>query len=294
MSTDESFPINIPHGDEPDTIRARIPRIRAITETCYMQLASDLWSVYHRKLYTDWGFDTFDDYVLTEVGISKDRSYRLRHIFAVLVMKCGLTPDSLKDLGRSKAEKLLPYVTRENAATMVREAKQLSFGKFVAKIEKIKAKQAASKGVIDTTSKPSDASLDPSARPAGVRLTSNTLPGFHARVFHLPKETDTLVDEALAEAKRITKSPSDGFNLGCIAQHFLAHRLTTDSADDGRLLWFMRGMERVYGGKLLRIKDDRAWDVLRAAVEASEHENLFDYAKDEEDEDEYGEEEVDE
>jgi hypothetical protein len=253
---------NIPTGDSPDAIRQRIPQIRAITELSYMQLARDLWSVFHRKLYTDWGFESFDHYVRHEVGISKDRSYRLRRIFSVFVMKCDIPPATLNVLGRSKAERLLPFVTKKNAHDWVSRAQKMTYDELLTEIETEKAKQ------VSPDPAPS-AEVEPPSTVSPVRLTKPPREGFVERKFYLPEDSDTLLTESLGEAQRITKSASDSFNLSCILQHFLAHRLTQEGKDDGRLGWFMRNMERVYGVRLIRVKDtDEAWGILQGAVES--------------------------
>lgn len=239
-----------------------------------MALARDLWNTYHRKLYTKWGYDTFDAYLAAEGGVSKDYARRMRRIFSVMVMKCGIRPAELDIIGRSKAQMLLPVIDKTNARKWVTAAKELPCGELQAKI--YEARYGASKTntiTVDDDDETSDDNVitvgerDPNHQPVKLRPKPHSPTRFVKRTFSLPEESDSLLDEALGEAQRITNSASDGFNLTCVAQHFLAHRLTDEGKNDGRLYWFMRQMERIYGVRLLHIKSDKAWNLLRETVE---------------------------
>jgi len=245
-----------------------------------MRLARDLWSVYNLKLYTNWGFDTFDSYVRDEVGISKDRAYRLRRIFSHFIVKCGVRPDALEGVGRSAAEKLLPVVTRDNAHEWITKAKSLPYGKLMMEVSEITTRQRTLRGAASVRTvdqEPQDnqpVKLVPMGSSESPRVEQEHDPEeFSRRVFFLPPDADALLDEALGEAQRTTRSDSENWNLTCVLLHFVAHRLTNEGKDDGRLRWFMRNMERVYGVRLIRIKDDAAWEVLRGQIE--EHPELF-------------------
>ncbi len=256
-------------------IRARIPQLKLIAEKAYMSLAKDLWSTYHRKLYVKWGYATFDDYLNGEVGVSKDYARRMRRIFSVFVLKCGVRPSELDKIGRTKAQMLLPVVNKFNARSWITAATELPCGDLQAKV--FEARHSGTKSAptskattIDPAEVDGTKGITIDAKPAGkspIQLQSRTAPTkFVKRMFSLPEESDALLDEALGEAQRITKSSSEGFNLACIAQHFMAHRLTDEGKNDGRLYWFMRQMERIYGVRLLHIKSDKAWDLLRETV----------------------------
>jgi len=235
-----------------------------------MHLAKDLWATYHRKLYVDWDYETFDDYLKKEVGISKDYASRMRRIFSVFVLGCGVRPSTLDDIGRSKAQLLLPVVNKLNAASWIKKAKDLPIGDLRAEIHKLKVVAAKSK-----TIEPSDPEtpFPDGSKPISLATkVDGSLPNskqqeFIPRTFRLPEDSDTLLDEALGEAQRITKSASPGFNLTCIAQEFLASRMTKEGKKDGRLHWYMRQMERIYGGRLIHIKKDVGWDLIRDLIE---------------------------
>ena len=257
----------LPEGNSPEAIRARIPLLKEITERCYMRLARDLWEVYQLKHYVKFGFSTFDDYVATEVGISKDRSYKLRRIFSVLVLKCDIPTSQVEVAERSRVEMILSVVNRDNAKDWLTDAKTLPYKELRNKLIRETTRR---RGVAPSATPPDKP--DPTTP---IRLACESPraqePGnsqeFVQRTFRLPDDGDTLLTEALAIAQRVTGSHSDNFNLICMAQQFLAQNLTTEGKDDGRRGYFQRWMEEIYGGWFLHVRSDEAWDVLREAVE---------------------------
>ena len=269
----------LPEGNSPEAIRARIPLLKEITERCYMRLARDLWDCFQRKLYVGYGFDTFDDYVATEVGISKDRAYKLRRIFSVLVLKCDIPTAQVESAERSRVEMILSVVNRSNAQDWLTDAKTLPYKTLR---NKLVNERASRKGT------PSATKPDKPEPTTPVRLAcenpraqdASDVESYQQRTFRLPDDGDTLLTEALAVAQRVTGSHSDNFNLICMAQQFLAHNLTLEGKDDGRRGYFQRWMEEIYGGWFLHVRSDEAWDVLKEAVE--KHKHLFGTSKREE------------
>lgn len=279
MPIERSSPL-LPGGNDPASIRDRVPKLKKMLEQGYLMFARDVWSIYHRKLYIQWGYETYDDYIETEVGVSKDSAYRARLLFETFTMKCGVRPEELDGIGRARATMIRPLVTKTNARDWIEAAKELSWSEFNDKVQKAKRKKKK-------TPQPATSPESPTVKPGSPITLAKDTPRdqektveveedeFVLRRFHLPPETDTLLDEALAEAQRITQSHSAGFNLGCILQHFLAHRLTQEGKTDGRLYYHLRHMEKIYGGRLIHIKDDKAWELLSETIENPKNANHF-------------------
>ena len=266
--------LHLPEGDSAEAVRTRILLLKQITERCYLALAKELWDCYHRKLYLQYNYDTFDDYVAMEVGISKDRSYKLRRIFSVLVLKCGVSPSELEEAERSRVEMILGVVDRTNAREWVQAAKQLDYRDLKNKLTKARVSRVDRPQPAATA--PNKPLPKPPVRIACEQNDAGAAPveeEYHTRTFRLPDDVDTLLTEALGVAQRVTRSHSDNFNLACIAQQFLAHNLTVEGKDDGRAGYFLRWFEEIYGGHLLHIKHDGAWEVLAKVME--EHPDLF-------------------
>ncbi|KKK66739.1 hypothetical protein LCGC14_2961040, partial [marine sediment metagenome] len=58
-----TYSFQLPTGNTPNAIRARIKILKEITERCYMLLARDLFECFQNRYYVKWGYDTFNDYV---------------------------------------------------------------------------------------------------------------------------------------------------------------------------------------------------------------------------------------
>jgi hypothetical protein len=267
------YTFKIPDGNSPAAIRARIPILKQITEQCYMRLARDLWECYHRKLYIGFGFSTFDDYVATEVGISKDRSYKLRRIFSVLVLKCDIKPKEIEAAERSRVEMILGVVNRENARDWLTRAKTLPYKALRNQLTRERAKRKSSRPAATAPDKPHPTTPVRIACEGTEGAAENATMEYQTRTFRLPDDADTLLTEALAVAQRVTRSHSDNFNLACIVQQFLSHNLTVEGKDDGRRGYFQRWMEEIYGGHFVHVRNEEAWAVLANAVD--KHPHLF-------------------
>lgn len=257
----------IPEGDSPEAIRERIKVFKAVTERAYMGLAKDLFNCFHRKLYIGYGFSTFDDYVASEVGISKDRSYKLRRIFSVLVLKCNIPPTEVEKAERTRVEMILGVVNRENARGWLSDAKTMPYKRLR---NKLAVERAERQPKTPNATKPDRPDTTTPVRLAceSPRASSEGATEYVTRTFRLPTDADTLLDEGLGIAQRVTKSHSENFNLACIIQQFLAHNLTLEGKDDGRKGYFTRWMEEIYGGRFIHIQTDEAWEVLADAVKS--------------------------
>src|SRR3990167_9569183 len=179
----------LPVGDSPEEIRARVPILKTITDRCYLQLAKDLWSIFHRQLYLNWGFETFDAYIL-HIGFSKKRVNSLRRIFSVFVMKLGLRPSDLQGLTYSNAVVLLPILDRDNAKEWVEMGKSLPYQRLTEEIHRARliGVSPADTSSVDLPASPIVLGPNPHLR------IKQPLPPkeFRPRTFRLPPEADTL------------------------------------------------------------------------------------------------------
>lgn len=277
-----TYSFRLPEGDSPAEIRERVKVLKGVTERCYMRLAHDLWKCYHRQLYVDFGYDTFDDYVADEVGISRDRAHKLRRIYAILHLKCEIPTREIEEAERGRVELILSVVDRTNARDWLTRAKTLPYKSLQNKLAEVRTRRAESGPAPTSPITPlpqppiqvsGDSPRAPVVKPAPPDQK------FVKRTFRLPEDGDALLTEAIGVAQRITKSHSDTFNLICIVQQFLAHNLTLEGKKDPRKDYWLRWMEEIYGGHFIHIKDEAGWDVLRKALEDPANAHLFSLAK---------------
>jgi hypothetical protein len=278
-----TYSFKLPEGDSPAEIRERVKVLKGVTERCYMRLAHDLWKCYHRQLYVDFGYDTFDDYVADEVGISRDRAHKLRRIYAILHLKCEIPTREIEEAERGRVELILSVVDRTNARDWLTRAKTLPYRSLQNKLAEVRTRRAESgpepTSPITPLPQPPIQVAGDSPRAPVVKSAPPSTHKFLKRTFRLPEDGDALLTEALGVAQRITKSHSDTFNLICIVQQFLAHNLTLEGKKDPRKDYWLRWMEEIYGGHFIHIKDETGWDVLRTALEDPANAHLFGLAK---------------
>lgn len=278
-----SVPLPKNEHEEPSEIVDRLCKTKNMLEQAYIVFARDLWYVKGNKhIYTNLGFETFDDFVRGKVGISKDSAERAVSIFQHFVVRCNVNLTELTGIGRGRATLIKPIVNSKNAKEWVSKAKELPWDKLNREVE-------AEKDRIREERRPRPAQSSGDAEDSGeqsqsldivehmitvdhVVVSPRVIPKeerpFVRREFFITEDTDTLLDEALSEAQRVTRSPSASFNFSLIVQHFLAHRLTQEGKSDGRLYYHLRHMERIFGGHLIHVKDEEGWRILAKAMES--------------------------
>jgi hypothetical protein len=275
-----TYSFKVPEGDTPAEIRERVKVLKGVTERCYMRLAHDLWKCYHRRLYIDYGHDTFDDYVANEVGISRDRANKLRRIYSILHLKCEIPTREIEEAERGRVELILGVVDRSNAREWLSRAKTLPYKSLQNELAGVRNHRAdapaATTPITPAPRPPIKVICDESPRAPNTPAPEAK---FIKRTFRLPEDGDTLLNEALGVAQRFTKSHSDTFNLICMAQQFLAHNLTLDGKKDPRKDYWLRWMEEIYGGHFIHIKDEAGWEVMRKALEDPANAHIFGLAK---------------
>jgi len=255
--TREQSPI-IPADDSPNSLRERIPALKARVDRDYVQLARDLWTVHSLGHYKTWGFPTFNDYVV-QVGISIGSANRLRRLWSRLIISVGLRPSQLNGIGYSSAKLLSSVIDRTNATDWIEKGKTLTYRDLQAEVDKMRPPAL-------TIPPPSSTSS-----PASSSVISS--PFMKRRSFYLSAEQEEALDEALAESSRISNSYSENFNLYLICIKFLADCMTQEQAPDARLRFFMRHLERIHGGRVLHVRTPEAFEVLQKAIDA--HPELF-------------------
>lgn len=235
--------------DSPDALRTRVIALKRRSDEVNMQLARDLWVIYHRGHYKDWNYESFDDYVTAEVGISTDRAHRLRRLWTKLVIDVGVAPDDLRGVGYSAALLIARVAKRGSAQQWIEDARNLKTPALQAKIERSLPKP-------DIRPLP-DSEAIPATLPRSPTVEAPATPPpppLVKRVYYLHAEQAKVLDEAIAESERFGGSNKDGHNLSQIALHFLATRAMDGNTPQVWLPFFLRHLERGYGGKIFQVK----------------------------------------
>jgi len=254
-------------SDEPEEIRKRLRASKKAIDEEYIRMGRDLYQVYHRRLFLDWGHDTFDDFAENEVKISRKRAERVRLIFTHFVKECGLKPSELSVLGYTCANELRGATDQSNVRQRVKAAKDLSWRALRRKIAQWKQPP---KDVTDDMPKVPDE--EPPVDDDTTPLASND--GRIVRNFPLYPSQQKVVQAAIDEAKRGKPNEmADNEALANISTEFLASRMSKEEEPVTRCRYILSVLERVYGGKMIWIPDDEAAEALAKYME--KHPELF-------------------
>jgi len=258
--------------DAPSAIRARIKKHKVEIDSAYIGMGKDLYLTFHRKLYEQWGHDTFTDYLENEVGISVTRGERVRRIWTRFVKQEAVKPNELDGLGYTNALALLPVLGREapeglphrTTAQWINIAKKLSWRdldlevkKYTGTTQKQKENLVAGGAVLTTEESPE---VPPPLSP-----TDNRRPWafkFHPSQFKV-------VDAAVAEIKRCSpKEMSTEEAMAHVATECLSSRMSKEEAPTARVPFLLHNLEKVHGGKFVWIPDDTAAAFLSECMKA--------------------------
>jgi len=251
--------------DEPEEIRRRLRASKRAIDETYIQMGRDLYLVYHRRLFVQWGHDTFDDFAENEMKISRKRAERVRLIWTHFIKECGLKPSELSGLGYTCANELRGATDSSNVKRRIKSAKDLSWRALRRKIAKWKEPP---KDVTDDMPKATDDESADDTTP----LTAAD--GRTALGFKLYPSQQKVVQAALDEVSRgkpNEMAPNEA--LANIATEFLASRMSKEEEPVTRCRYMLSTLERVYGGKIIWIPNDKAAEALAQYME--KHPDLF-------------------
>jgi len=244
-------------SDSPGEVLKRLVETKQVMDRAYMQMGRDLYLAFHKRLFIEWGYDTFAEFVEKKLGENYKRAERMKRIWEHFVKECQLRPSALKGLSYTNALQLLVVTDRTNAAARVALAKKMSYRDLQTQI-KVWQSPAAE----DVADLPKAGATAPEGEGAdedrGDRETMSfgLYPGQHK-----------VVDAAIAEAQRAKASgmaPNEA--LANIATEFLAARMAKEDEPVTRLSFMLGTLERVYGGKIIWLPTDEASNYLVAAM----------------------------
>lgn len=243
-------------SDSPDELLKRLLETKKIMDRAYLQMGRDLYIAFHRRVFIEWGYDSFKEFVEKKLGENPKRAERAKRIWEHFVKECKLRPSTIRGLSYTNALQLLVVTDRSNAAARVAVAKRMTWRDL-----QLQIKVWQSPAAEDVADLPTDEPPEPEPEPDednGERTSMN---------FRLYAGQAKVVDAAIAEAQRAKDSgmaPNEA--LANIATEFLASRMAKEDEPVTRLAFMLGTLERVYGGKLIWIPTDEASTYLVKAM----------------------------
>jgi len=140
MSEPEDFTITPPTPpksnafDSTDAVFERAHQLKKVIDTAYIGLGRELYQIFHRRLFVEKGFNTFDDWCENGLGISIVRGYRVRRIWTKFVKELNLRTEQLEGVGYTRAFEMLGVINESNAQDWLTKARTLSQRDFLVQI----------------------------------------------------------------------------------------------------------------------------------------------------------------
>jgi len=207
------------------TVRDVAYRATQMDDRLNLVLGELLYEVAENGYHRQWEnpetmkpFETFVEYVQTELNMQKSKAHYLKKIYKVFVVDLELDVDVLREIEWSKAKELTEVVTRDNATEYLEKTKTMSVPQVKQMVAQMKGKKT--KGTSDTTSV---SSRDESK----VRM-----------IFQFTPEQAEEVQAALKLAEGMTSKDSPAYNLSFICTDFMG------GAAEGGLTGAMASLDR--------------------------------------------------
>jgi len=194
----------IEHSD----VRKRVLDLRKKVEESYWELSQSLSEVYGKSYYIAWGFQSWKEYVESELEFALRKAQYLVSISDWFSKMSPQLQDWIKGLGWTKAKELVGVVNDENAADWQARLEGLTYAQLV---DELKGK-----------GKDIDTPLDGE----GDKDVAEDKP--QKKAFSLFPEQSANVAAALDKAKQLANTEKDGHALDLICSDFLATNAGTD------------------------------------------------------------------
>lgn len=280
--------LRIVRSDTPEAIRERVHAIVRHVNRAFISLGREIYMIFHRKLYLDWGYSTFDECVVDEFGISKEHADKLRRIWTKCVKELGLRPEQFDNIPYRSVYAMLPIINNENASVLIDRAKASETVKdFKEHLDLLRGKDHAldkarsSPGsmveeTITTIGRPTNevnasvseisdqvTPVDTSMDQKATRLTFNLYPS-----------QLEIVNAAIQEVMRNkTTGVAPNEALAHVALEFMHARMTKEGEPNALVRFYLRQMENIYGGKFVWFTNNEAVRLVSALID--EHPDLF-------------------
>jgi len=166
---------DMPLEERKNAIRELLRQTAAVGDRLQLVQGELLYEVRRNNYWKEWSFvdesaedrtyDSFDEYVKTEMDMERRKAYYLIDVYETFVVKLSLPHEVLQDLEWSKAKELTKVITEENAEELLDKIGSLSVRKTIDYVKELKDRKAL----------PSGKSLPEPKKSLAFRLTADQL-----------------------------------------------------------------------------------------------------------------------
>jgi len=206
-----------------------------------------------QPVWRAWGFKTFDDYCMRELGFRERKGYYLVDIYRQ-VTEGPLPKKAIEQVGMFRAHKLAQaadkgIITEKNVQVWLDRSENKTAEELALMIKnelekaKTKEEKAAEKAREKGTAAPEE------AKPEEAESVPEEMTIFRVGLY---KEQADIWKLAMRKAEKITGSDKDPWKVECIAQHFLSEVCETP---DESLRVVCARLEKLYNVKIAAIDE---------------------------------------
>lgn len=238
---------------ESTAVRGRLAEVKETIDKSYLEMGKLLYQTMHRKLYLDWGYDSFKAYCDGELRFKERKAKYLASIWKTVKVNLGLPDDKVEGIEWTKLQEATKVMDEDNAEDLLEEVRDMTYEQVKNKVREVQAEKAR------------EERLQSGSNDDGDEDVVEKLERFSIQLFEGQKAT---VEDAIACAERVTGSDKRCHLLATVALEYLSHHLEGDR--DARLGTMIDRLERAFNTTLIEVKDKRAALELKKALEAQD------------------------
>lgn len=232
-------------SENPDIVRHRLRTAKERLFQEYYGTGRDLFMTLHSHLYLKWGYQSFAEFVDTEVGLSLSYAMNYIRVFNKFNNDLAMTPEQLEGIGVTKALALTAnVVNRGNASEWIEKAKNKTTKELQ---EEIKLSRPPKHRAIARNSPEAELSLAKAQMDESI-LVDDTDDVPIMKTFYLyPKQLE-FIESVLTEMPARTKSNKPGNNLTLLVLEHQAQRAEVGGKTEERPQTILDGFAATFGG----------------------------------------------
>ncbi len=247
--------------EDRDKTRSDVVNAVQMVEMSYMRLGGLLYRVKHGQYFVDWGYESFEEYVETELSFKSRKAAYHINIWNRLFLELGVKEAQLEGIGWSKSAALTRVVDAENLTLWLSLARELSFRDLSERIDA--ALKAAKEEEFEPEEGPEGEESEETPG-VGEGVIQQTEP-FLVRVY--PEQKGN-IERVMDAARETASSDKAGHLFECICLDYLARQDGASKLPDDLQWWTGEMKQRFPKDHVLVFKDgDDLRDKLQAMLD---------------------------
>lgn len=119
-------------------LRAKAKEAKENVDDNYVELSRVLYEIYHKKVFMNWGFISFQDYIDTELDFEYRKSMYLIDIWGH-AKHLEISPERMKAIGWTKIREIVRVADTSNIEYWLTQAENLKCSELIALIKEYKS-----------------------------------------------------------------------------------------------------------------------------------------------------------